>query len=240
MWVELIYEVFTSPKIVILRSFNKDVLWYSSYFAILCLLAIDELHLITEWHEFWSDYFALGIFQTHLSLGIPFLKASATLNKIILKTVKEAYIFDSNIKIIKTPLDRPEIYIQINKTIMSISGMADLQEVLPAQIKRSINILKIIIFINLIVDIKKMCILLCTWMKQLNYLLDSSKWVALFFSDIASDNKEILIMRFDRLSEDCEWPQILIATDIYNLDINNLNIKRVWQWLLPLLIQKIY
>ena len=41
-------------------------------------------------------------------------------------------------------------------------------------------------------------------------------------------------------SNECTAPRILLATDAYGLGIDNPDVARVWQWLLPSLMQKLY
>jgi len=68
--------------------------------------------------------------------------------------------FSSDIRIIKTALNHSEIYIQINSLQMFAISMLNLQHVLSAQVNDSLNILKIIIFMNFIKIINNVCTLM--------------------------------------------------------------------------------
>ena len=161
--------MFTSPEIAIKKSFNEEVLRYPSFYSKLCLLAIDDLHLVSEWRDFRPEYFALGVLRARLPDGIPVLGASATLDHQTLQTVKESCSFDPSTATIKTPLDRPEIYLQVSSTTKSFSSMGDLQHILPADASSPSDIPKTIIFMDSITSIKTACSLIRVWMNHLGY-----------------------------------------------------------------------
>ena len=213
---------------------------HSEFAQNLCLLALDELHLVSEWREFRPEYYDLGVLRARLPDGIPFLGASATLDFKTLNEVKERCEFDSNTSIIKTGLDRPEIYLQLSTLKYPIKGMLDLQFLLPSNAVNYLDIPKTIIFMDSIASIKNACALIKSWMKQLNYPSVSSRWISPFFSDMATKDKEKIAASFESLSESCMGPRILIATDAYGLGIDNLDVKRVVQWLVPKSMARLY
>ena len=98
------------------------VLSHSSYISNLCLLAIDGQHLVSEWRDFRPEYFN-G--RTRLPDGIPFLgeRWMKTLN-----SVRSQCGFRDETRLIKTPLDRPKIYIQVSSLLKSQAEMLDLQQ----------------------------------------------------------------------------------------------------------------
>ena len=124
----MLLTVFTSPEIATSKLFNEMVLSHSSYFSNLCLLAIDGLHLVSEWRDFRPEYFNLGVLRTRLPDGIPFLGVSATLDEETLNCVRSQCGFHDETRLIKTPLDRPEIYIQVSSLLKSQAGMLNLQQ----------------------------------------------------------------------------------------------------------------
>ena len=222
------------------KAFNESVLRHPSFFQKLCLLAIDELHLVSEWREFRKDYFALGVLRTRLPDGIPFLGASATLDPKTLAIVKESCRFGADTIVMRTSLDRPEIYIQVSQTTQPITRMLDLQHVLPKRASSSFDIPKTLIFMETIAAIESACKLMRIWMHQLGYPADADNWVSPFFSDMATRDKECIAARFGLPSNECAYPRILIATDAYGLGIDNPDIARVWQWLIPTSLSKVY
>ncbi len=53
--------MFISSKIAIFKFFNDEILKHVSFFANLCLLIIDEMHLILKWSTFCLEYFDLEV-----------------------------------------------------------------------------------------------------------------------------------------------------------------------------------
>lgn len=198
------------------------------------------MHLVSEWREFRPDYYDLGVLRTRLTDGIPLLGASATLDAKTLEVVQDRCGFYPDTRIIKTALDRPEIYIQISALLMPVTTMLDLQWVLPVRANSPLDIPKTIIFMDSIKAINNACALMRVWMNQLSYPTEATCWVAPFFSDMASTDKTRIAARFRLPSEECVSPRILIATDAYGLGVDNPDVKRIVQWLLPSTIPKLY
>ena len=152
--------IFTSSEITILKSFNDNVLKHVSFAANLCLLTVNEMHLIFEWREFRSEYHDFDMLRIKLSADVSLLSASAIVNAKTLKIVKDRCEFNSDVRIIKTALNRSEIYLQINKLQMSANDMLNLQHILSARVTSSFNIFKMIIFMNSIKLINNVCALM--------------------------------------------------------------------------------
>ena len=227
----LIIAVFTSPEIATSERFNDDILRFPGFSSRVCLLALDELHLVSEWRNFRPEYYNLGILRTRLPEGISFLGASATLDPAILATVRDRCGFGNGTHVIKTPLDRPEIYIQVSAFERPANSMLDLQFVLPRHVTKAQDIPKTVIFMDSIASIKTAYRLMRTWMRQLGYPVLSYGWVSPYFSDMADIDKETTGSRFEMPSDQCVRPRILFATDVYGLGIDNQDIERVVQWL---------
>jgi superfamily II DNA helicase RecQ len=232
--------VFTSPEIATSKLFNDEVLCHPSYFQNLCLLAIDEIHLVSEWRSFRPEYFNLGVLRARLPDGIPFQAGSATLDSQTFASVMDRCGFDIDTRIVKMELDRPEIYIQINTLQHTIKSMLDLQFILPSRATSYLSIPKTIIFMDSIASIKAACALIRRWMLQLGYPAVSSSWISPFFSDMATTDKERIAARFEILSHQCTGPRILVATDAYGLGIDNKDVKQVVQWLMPMTMARLY
>ena len=198
------------------------------------------MHLVSEWRDFRPEYFNLGVLRTRLPDGIPFLGASATLDPRTLESVKDRCGFDNESTVIQTALDRPEIYIQTSSLQRPMNSMIDLQHLLPTRAESPFDIPKTIIFMDSISSIKKACALMKVWMNQLSYPIEAASWVAPFFSDMATQDKERIAARFEMPSNQCKFPRILIATDAYGLGIDNPDVMRVTQWLLPSSMAKLY
>lgn len=124
--------MFISSKIAIFKFFNDEILKHVSFFANLCLLTINEMHLISKWSTFRSEYFDLEVLHARLSAKLSLLSIFATVDVKTLIIVKDQCDFNSDIRIIKTALNHSEIYIQISSLQMSAISMLDLQHVLSA------------------------------------------------------------------------------------------------------------
>jgi superfamily II DNA helicase RecQ len=195
---------------------------------------------MSEWKNFRSEYYNLGILRARLSNEIFFLRASATLKRKTLLDVKNRCGFDVNCQTIKTALDRPEIYLQINQLNHSMNSMLDLQFILPVNVKTVIDVSKTIIFMNTIAFIRIAWLLIKKWMKLLNYPQISSTWVSSYFVDMASTDKERIGSCFAREFSKCNGLRILIVTDAYDLGIDNSNIQLVVQWLTLSTMTRLY
>ena len=97
----------------------------------LALVAIDELHLVSEWGEFRPQYRLLHLLRARVDLCVPFLGVSATLDFTVLQDVKEAAGFDNDIFVERTSMDRPEIYIEADVLKHDQVSMLDLLLLLP-------------------------------------------------------------------------------------------------------------
>ena len=232
--------VFTSPEIAISKWFNTDVLKHTSFSSKLCMLAVDEAHLVVDWREFRPDYYDLGMIRARLPDGVPLFAASATLDQVTLSMVRDRCGFDANHRLIKITLNRPEIYIHVSPLLKPASGMLDLQWLLPRDVVAARDIPKTIVFIDSIAYITQLCSLMRKWMNQLLYPPGAARWVSPFFSDMAQVDKDRIAANFAQPSDKCLEPRIMIATDVYGLGIDNLDVERVIQWLLQATMARLY
>lgn len=75
-------HIFTSPEITLSKKFKKNVL-DNSYFAnCLCLLIIDEIHLVEQWDKSFKPFYAkITKIRKKNFCYIPLIGVSATLTK---------------------------------------------------------------------------------------------------------------------------------------------------------------
>ncbi len=232
--------MFISLKIAIFKFFNDEILKHVSFFTNLYLLTINEMHLISKWSTFCSKYFDLEVFHAKLFAKLSLLSIFAIINAKTLIIVKDWCNFSSDIKIIKTALNHFEIYIQINSLQMFAINMLDLQHILSVQVNDSLNIFKIIIFMNFIKIINNVCTLMHCWMNQLLYSHDFKNWVTSFFFNMISINKTKIAIFFKKSLIENTTSWILIATNVYELNVDNFDVARVLQWLLSSSMSKLY
>lgn len=148
------------------------------------MVSIDELHLVSEWRNFRPEYYNLAVLRRRLPDGMVFAAGSATLDPQTMKTVKEACEFDNDTVIVKTDLDRPEIFYQVTQIKEAAGGMLDLQCVFPKNVTHYRDVPKTIVFMDSVSNIKQACALARRWMIQLGYPRGSSNLVAPFFADM--------------------------------------------------------
>ena len=165
--------------------------------------------------------------------GVPLFGASATLDRQTIEMVRDRCAFNDDTHLIRTPLDRPEIYLQVSQIQKAQHTMLDLQCLLPAHVEEPSDIPKTIIFMDSIQDARILCEHIQTWMKMLKYPVGCNQYVSPFFSDMAAFDKDKISRAFGRRAEECDSPRILVATDAYGLGIDNPDVVRVVQWLLP-------
>lgn len=213
---------------------------HHSFSSRLRLLAIDELHLVSEWKDFRPEYSELHMLRSRIPAHVPVLGVSATLDPQTLEWIKESAGFDPNVKTLRSSIDRPEIYFQISCLDESERSMLNLQSVLPQTVTRFSDVPKTIIYIDGVAQICKAFQLFQTWMRQLNYPPESKSWIATYFSDMATADKERIDADFTRFSAECSSPRIVLATDAYGLGVDNPDVELVIQWLLPQSIQRLY
>lgn len=103
-------HVFTSPERALSRKFKQFILDRSSFTKRLCLLAINEIHLVEEWgKDFRPMYAEIEKIRKRIPCHVPLLGISATLTKNNQTRVAEKAGFLPNYRLLQTSLDRLEI-----------------------------------------------------------------------------------------------------------------------------------
>ena len=130
-------HIFTSPEIALSKKFKQNILDRHSFTERLCLLAVDEIHLVEEWvKDFRPMYAEIEKVRKRIPCHVPLLGVSATLTKSVCTRVVEKAGFLPNYRLLQTSLDRLEI-MQIHRFMEHPrSSCLDLQFVLPHRPKR--------------------------------------------------------------------------------------------------------
>lgn len=176
-------HVFSSPGIALLKKFKQNILDCSSFTKRLCLLAVDEIHLVEEWgKDFRPMYAEIEKVQKRIPCHVSLLGVSVTLTKIVRQRVVERAGFLPNYQLLQTSLDHPEI-MQIHCFMNhSRSSCLDLQFVLPPEAKEAKNMQKTIIFVNSVSDIRDVISIFHASMEKLGYPEDSLRWIRPYHS----------------------------------------------------------
>jgi superfamily II DNA helicase RecQ len=136
------------------------------------------------------------VLRSRIPAHVPVLGVSATLDPQTLNWVRESAGFECDVEILRTSIDRPEIYLQVSCIQETEKSMLNLQSVLPLSANRFTDIPKTIIYMDSVAQICKAVELFQTWMRQLNYPSAASSWVASYFSDMAAADKHRIDINF--------------------------------------------
>lgn len=116
------------PEVALSPQFDDEVLKDSNFREKLCLVAIDELHVVDQWgNDFRPAYSRLAILRKRLPRDVPWFGTSATLDPDMLKQVKELMDFNSDVKVMRTSVDRPEIGFEIRPMEHAATSFSDLK-----------------------------------------------------------------------------------------------------------------
>lgn len=227
-------HVFTSPEIALSKKFKKNVLDNSFFTDRLCLLAIDEIHLVEQWgRSFRPLYAEIEKVRKRIPCHIPLLGVSATLTKKTRMIVVDKSGFHPFYKLMQTSLDRPEI-MQVHRFMEHSKGSClDLQFVLPAEAKEARDIQKTIIFVNRVSEIRPLCKIFQDWMQMKGFPRGSQNWVRPYYATMSEYDKSLTAEAFRIPGNENQECVILIATDAYGMGIDNPDIKLVIQWDIP-------
>ena len=165
--------VFASPEIALKKRFAEGILRAPEFSQKLCLLAIDEMHVVEEWSGFRPAYLQLAVLRSRLAERVPLLGASATLTDELVDELRVSCGFRRATHVVKTPLDWPEIYLQVTPAKYPMNGMLDLQHLLPDIVSSPQDIPKTIVFVDSCATAANASKLLAEWMADLGYPIES-------------------------------------------------------------------
>lgn len=192
-------HIFTSPEIALSKKFKKNILDHYGFTERICLLAIDEIHLVDQWGQAFRPLYAeIEKVRKRIPCHVPLLGVSATLTKSTRSRILDKAGFLSNYKLMQTSLDRPEI-MQIHRFMEhSKASCLDLQFILPKEATQASDIQKTIIFVN---SVRPMINIIVEWMRQLSYPETCIDWIRPYYSTISECDKEITAKAFMTLGD---------------------------------------
>lgn len=116
-----------SPEIALSERFKTEVLYDQGFQDHLVLVAIDELHVVSEWGLRWrTPYSQLALLRDIVSRPVPWLGCSATLDPVTLAEVRDLSGFDPGVHIQRTSIDRPDITFAIQAIQHQMNSFRDL------------------------------------------------------------------------------------------------------------------
>jgi superfamily II DNA helicase RecQ len=116
--------VLLSPEIALSDGFKRKVLTDPSFQKKLALVAIDEVHVVSEWGKtFRRHYSQLELLRRFIGKDVPWLGCSATLDPVMLEEVQKFCGFDSRVRVQRVSVDRPDIFISLRPIQHSVNSL---------------------------------------------------------------------------------------------------------------------
>lgn len=109
------------------------------------------------------------------------------------------------------------------------SSCLDLQFVLPPEAKEAKDIQKTIIFVNSVSDIRNVINVSHACIRKLGYPEECIRWIRPYHSTMSEWDKNLTAEAFGKPAEDNNECVILVATDAYDMGIDNPDVKLVIQ-----------
>ena len=117
-----------SPEIALSERFKAKVLYDQEFQDHLVLVAIDELHVVSEWGQHWrNSYSRLALLRDRIGKSVPWLGCSATLDPITLAEVRDLCGFDPSVRIQRTSIDRSDIKFELRQFQNPVNSYRDLE-----------------------------------------------------------------------------------------------------------------
>ncbi|KZZ89108.1 DNA helicase, ATP-dependent, RecQ type [Ascosphaera apis ARSEF 7405] len=106
-------HLFISPELVVSPAVSTS-LQTPSLLRKINLVAIDEAHLVHHWGDKFRTHYA-QLMRLRIALGkkVPWFACSATLPPHTIKTLKDRCGYPRNVKIMRNPIDRPELLLTL-------------------------------------------------------------------------------------------------------------------------------
>jgi superfamily II DNA helicase RecQ len=118
--------VLTSPEIALHKNF-LSILHHKPFLDRLVLIAIDELHIVDHsGKSFRQDYSYLKVLRTRIGPKVPWFGMSATLDPVMLITVKSSVGFNDNVRVITTNINRPDLLYNLQRIQRPVASHEDL------------------------------------------------------------------------------------------------------------------
>ena len=230
------HSIFTSSEYILLSKFDRDVIKNDNFRRIVIAMMIDEMHYIDDWDkDFRSKYFELNVLRTRLSFDVSYLDLFVTLDLDTLKIVREKSEFHDCI-LMKTLIDRREI----NTHIMWMkSNLRDFENLRRFFFETTINsylINKIVFYFDNKHEIQKFVkAMIDLWFSEWNYSINARRWISKYHIDMTNHDKKRVIVIFDKsnsshCSKQDSHIRFLIASETYEVDVDNSNIQNVVIW----------
>ena len=117
-----------SPEIALSDRFRRKVLQDQTFQQHLVLVAIDKLHIVSEWGQHWrNSYSQLALLRGLIDRTVPWLGCSATIDPVMLEEIRALCDFDPTVRIQRISIDRPDIKFTIQPIQHPMTTFHDLE-----------------------------------------------------------------------------------------------------------------
>jgi superfamily II DNA helicase RecQ len=120
--------VLLSPEIALSEKFKTKVLYDQAFRDHLVLVAVDEIHVVSQWGQHWrKPYSRLSLLRDIIGKSVPWLGCSATLDPVTLLEVRDLCGFSPSVRIQRVSTDRPDITFAIQPIQYTMHSFRDLE-----------------------------------------------------------------------------------------------------------------
>jgi len=216
-----------------------EVLEHKEFQRRLVLVAIDEVHLVQKWGENWREHYSqIEVLRHRIDEKVPWFATSATLDTATLKAVRESAGFQKTIKVMKTPIDRPDISLSIRRIQHTLKSFHDLRFLIDDAIgsSREVDaslIPKTIVYMETIAEIVAAEDLMIKWLRHIGCGESSANMAVQAYHALVSELDKRRISTDFRRPGRAATHRIILATDAMGMGIDNPDICLVIQWRQP-------
>jgi hypothetical protein len=204
----------------------------------LVAIALDEAHLALDWGQQFRETYSRIWNIRQSALHAPLLAVSATLSQYHVQALQNLCgLRPGQLHIIRTSIDRPEIFLRVQPLYHTQRSFLDLAVLLPSHVQKPTDIPKTLVFLDSIRGIETLLQLMRQWMRTLKYPRGHQDWVKTYFASMDNLTKRRIAEEFSKPNNQTDrgfsTVRIVLATSAYGMGINNPDVWRVVIWLAP-------
>ena len=231
------WTMFINFEYILSTEFNENICKKPEFRERLIAVIVNELHLIDDWRSFRPEFSELHVLKSRLSPNVSYFDISATLNKDTLIVVKRNADFE-NCRIIKISIDKPKINMHTIFIENNQNEFEDLRRFFPIHTTDSYSIPKTIFYFDNKSNIQSFVqFAIDVWFLEWHYSLVVRRWIAAYHANMTDDDKKRIADTFEK-SNQANFPELdssirfLIASETYELNANNPDIKIICNWMI--------
>lgn len=235
-------HILISPELAISDNF-RPVASNPSFKQFVSLVVVDEAHLVYHWgRAFRTAYSRLNLLRSWLGSQIPWFACSATLDPQTLESLRKGISFEADVKIQRTPIDRPELLFRIG-WIPKRAGFKALHFLLTAEEKNVESVYqqlgkipKTIIFFDSRKDAHTAAEECRNWLLEIRPQHFTPRQVMqalrVFHRNTPSTDKKAILSEFVK-GETQSRIRVVFATEALGMGVDIPDVRRTVQWGIP-------